>query len=231
MADNMKLSIIIPCFNEEERLAKSLPIIKNYMKSIGIFNYEIIISDDGSTDSTRLVAKRHNCVLTPVEKNKGKWYAIRRAIMISTATDYILITDSDLSTPISYFAEFIKDFPKYDVVIASRAIDGSNVKTSLFKKIAGRISNIPISFIVKDIKDTQTGFKMFSVDVAKKIFPKCIINRWGGDVEVLYLTQKYGYKIKEYPVNWTNMPGSKVKLSDYPTTLLELLKIWWHKYD
>lgn len=228
---NPKISVIIPCYNEEERLAKSLPIIRNYFKGIGISSYEIIVINDGSTDKTEEIANKHSCILNQHRKNKGKWFSIREGVMMSTATDYILVTDSDLSTPISYFDEFIKEFPKYDIVIASRAITGSNVKTSWFKRIAGRISNIPISFLVKNISDTQTGFKLFSVDIAKKIFPKCIINRWGGDVEVLYLAQKYGYRIKEYPVHWTNMPGSKVKLSDYPKTLLELFRIWRHKYD
>jgi len=226
---NPKISIIIPVWNDEERLLKSLPIIKNYMKGIGISDYEIIVVDDGSIDNTRKSALKQGCVLTPIRRHRGKGYSVKEGMLMAKG-EYLLLTDCDLSTPISYFDEFIKFFPQYDIVIASRGTDGSKVETSFFKKIMGRLSHIPISFVVKDIKDSQCGFKLFQREVARKIFSKSIIEKWGYDFEILYLAQKYGYRIKEYPVHWTNMPGSKVKLSDYPKTLLELFKIWRHKY-
>ena len=224
------ISIVIPAWNEEERLAKSLPEIISYFKGIGISNYEIIVVDDGSTDSTRNIAKKYNCTLTPPRENRGKGCSVKEGVMMAKGT-HVLLTDCDLATPISYFDEFIKFIPQYDIVIASRALKESQVTTSWFKRIMGRLANIPISLLIHNIKDSQCGFKLFDIDAARRIFGKSFIEKWGYDFEILYLAQKLGYKIQEYPVNWTNMPGSKVKLSDYPTTLLELLKIWWHKYD
>jgi dolichyl-phosphate beta-glucosyltransferase len=225
----VKVSIIIPAYNEEKRLKKSLFIITDYMKGIGISDYEIIVIDDGSTDETRCVANYFGAKINLPRGNRGKGYSLKQGVRLATG-DYILITDSDLSTPINYFDEFIRFIPQYDIVIASRNIKGSQVKTKWYRKIAGRISNLVISLLVKDIKDSQCGFKLFEKDVAKELFSKSIIDRWGIDFEILYLAQKYGYRIKEYPVQWEHMEGSKVKFSDYPKTLLDVYKIWRCKY-
>ena len=226
----MILTIIIPAYNERKRLKKSLPIIIDYLKSINCTDYEIIVVDDGSTDTTREIAIEYNCILNRERGNIGKGYSVKEGVEMAQG-EYILFTDADLSTPITYLGEFIKLIPQYDIVIASRAMKASIVKTPFIKELMGRLSNFAISSVVKGIYDTQCGFKLFKGDVAKKIFKKVTIEKWGFDFEVLHIAQVLEYKIKEEPVKWTNAPGSKVKISDYPETLMDLMKIKRNKYD
>jgi dolichyl-phosphate beta-glucosyltransferase len=220
----MKLSVVIPVYNEERRIKDSLDKINKYLKNK---NYEIIVVDDGSTDKTReIVQKFKNIIITKKRKNKGKGYSVKQGMLMAKG-EYVLFLDADLSTPIEELGEFLKLIKKYDVVIGSRAIKGSKVKTSWYRKLLGRIGNFFISILaVKNIKDTQCGFKLFRKEAAKKIFEKQTINGWGFDFEILHIAQKLGFSIKEQPVNWTLGKESKVKLTDYPKTLIELFKIW-----
>lgn len=227
MNKNIDLSIVIPAFNEEKRLGNNLVKIVDYCKK-NIKNYEIIIVDDGSSDKTIQICNKYkntsNIIILKNKKNMGKGFSVKKGILKSKGK-LILFTDSDLSTPISELNKFLKVISKYDLIIGSRALNTSQVETRLFKKILGRIGNIFISFFVSDIKDTQCGFKLFKNEVAKKIFSKQTINRWGFDFEILYLAQKYKFDIKEVAVKWIEDKDSKVKLTDYPKTLLELMKI------
>ncbi len=224
----MKITIVIPVFNEELRITKSLTKIINYCEKKFKKDYEIIIVDDGSNDKTRKIVTEFNypnIILTNKRKNKGKGYSIKQGIKIAKG-DLILFTDIDLSTPINELDKFLKLIEKYDIVIASRALKSSKVKTRLHKRILGRFSNFMISILIRqDIKDTQCGFKLFKKNVAKKLFRLQRINRWGFDFEILYLAQKYNNTIKEVGVKWIENENSKVKLKDYPKTLLELFSI------
>ncbi len=217
----MKLSIIIPAYNEENRIANSLDKILKYVKK---YNHEIIVINDGSTDKTLNVLKKfkNKIKIISYSKNKGKGYAVKKGMLAATG-DLLFMCDADLSMPISELNKFLKH--KEDIVIGSRAIEGADVKTSILKKFAGRIGNFFISvFTVSEIKDTQCGFKLFKAK-CKKLFEKQTIDRWGFDFEILFLAKKYGFSIKEIPIRWQNVKGSKVKLIDYPRTLLDLIKI------
>jgi len=225
----VKLSIIVPAYNEEKRLGKTLRELREYLSHEKIY-YELIVIDDGSTDSTRIVALRDDAFLNPIRKNRGKGFSVSEGVLMATG-DCVLFMDADGSTDINHIKQFMNYCKKYDVVLASRAMGDSRVKTSLFKKIAGRASNFLISSVVKDIKDTQCGFKMFKLKVAIDLFSKLTIDEWGFDVEVLYLAQQKGYSIKEVGVKWINNNRSKVRLSDYPKTLLDIIKIKRNKYE
>ena len=221
----MKLSIVIPVYNEEHNIDNTLKEVIEHVNKKYI-DYEIIIADDGSTDRTRDVIKKYkNVVLTNKRINKGKGYSVKEGILMAKG-DYILFTDADLSTPIEEVDKFMEFIKKYDIVIGSRALKESKVNNILYKKILGRIGNFFISFLlVKGIKDTQCGFKLFRKVIAKEIFKRQTINRWGFDFEIIHIAQKKGFKIKEQPVRWIKSRESKVRLIDYPKTLLELIKI------
>ncbi len=220
----MRLSVVIPVYNEENRISKSLIEITKYLNGKK-FDYEIIIVDDGSKDNTlRSIIKTNNRKIKIIShhKNRGKGYAVKTGVLAARG-DLIFMCDADLSMPITELDKFLKH--KEDIVIGSRALKQSEVKTGFIKKILGRIGHGIISLlIIKNIKDTQCGFKLFKKD-CKKIFEKQTIDRWGFDFEILFLARKLGFGIKEIPIKWTNSHGSKVKMSDYPKTLLEVLKI------
>ncbi len=221
----MKLSIVIPVYNEETRLRDSLDKILKFCDYHYKNDYEVIVVDDGSTDRTRSVVKKYNVQLTKRRENMGKGYSVKQGVLIARG-EYILYTDSDLSTPIEELKKFMKLIIKNDIVIASRAKPDSNVKTRMHKKLLGRFSNLIISrLVVSGIDDTQCGFKLFKRDVAKKVFAKQTIYQWGFDFEILFLAKKYNYKIYEQGITWIENNESKVKLSDYPKTLSDLLKI------
>jgi dolichyl-phosphate beta-glucosyltransferase len=221
----MKLSIVIPAYNEEVCIENTLHKIIKHMKSRKIQN-EILVIDDGSTDKTRnIVSKIPGIKLNNARKNKGKGYSVKEGMLIAKG-DYLLFTDADLSTPIEEIDSFLGDIKKYDIVVASRALPQSEVKSSWYKILLGRIGNALISMLaVKSIKDTQCGFKLFTKKAAKTIFPKQTVDRWGFDFEILHIAQKLGFRIKERPVHWKATQKSKVKTTDYLKTLLELINI------
>lgn len=221
------ISVIVPVYNEEKRLSKNIMQIIDYFYS-NFEKYEIIFINDGSTDKTEDICKRFskekNIRTISNKKNMGKGFSVKKGILNSRG-DIVLFTDCDLSTPLEHTKNFIKYIENYDIVIGSRALADSEVKYNLIKKVFGRIGNFFISFLVKEIKDTQCGFKLFKRECAQDIFSKQTINGWGFDFEILYLAQKSGYMIKEIPVKWMEDSQSKVRISDYPKTFYELIKI------
>jgi dolichyl-phosphate beta-glucosyltransferase len=187
--------------------------------------YEIIVVDDGSTDKTReVVSKFDNVILNNQRENFGKGFSVKEGIFMATGNK-VLLTDADLSTPIEEYNKLNEYFNDYPIVIGSRALAESQVQNNIFRKMLGRFGNLLIRFIVKDIKDTQCGFKLFDRNVASDLFSRQTIKGFGFDFEILFLAQKKEYKIKEVPVIWKNVEGSKVKPIHYFITLFELFKI------
>jgi len=228
-----KISLIIPVYNEEKRIKLTLGKCISYFKNKKI-DYEIIIVDDGSTDKTRLIikdflSKNKNIKLTKQRKNKGKGYSVKEGMLLANG-DYLLFSDADLSTPIEEIEKFIKVMKKgYDIVIASRNMKDSiiPIKQPFFRKFLGQVFPLIVNLLIlPGYKDTQCGFKLFKKEVAIKIFSKQKINDFGFDVEILFIAKKYGYKIKEIPVIWSNSLVSKVSpLLDSIRMFLDILKI------
>jgi len=217
-----KISVLIPAYNEEERIVSSLEKISKFFSGT---DFEIIVIDDGSTDNTReVVSKFDKVVLNNKRENIGKGFSVREGVFMAKG-DKILLTDADLSTPIEEYSKLNKYFKKFPIVIGSRALAESQVQNNIFRKILGKFGNVLIRFVVKNIKDTQCGFKLFDRNVASDLFSRQKINGFGFDFEILFLAQKKDFDIKEVPVVWKNVEGSKVKPIHYIITLFELFKI------
>jgi len=227
------LSIVIPAFNEQERLPKTLLETIAWCNK-NIHSYEIIITDDGSSDDTleigRLFSEHDSNVKVIACPHLGKGATVRMGMLNSTGT-YALFMDADGATPLSEIPKLIAKIEEgYFVAIGSRVIQNpgeTTVKTSLHRKIIGRTFAALVNiFAVSGIADTQCGFKMFKKDIKKELFSRQKINGFAFDVELLYLANKLSYPVAEVPVNWVNQKGSKVNLiTDSIKMFKDILKI------
>ncbi len=229
----LKLSVVVPAYNEEKRIEQTLKSIDGYLEKQP-YGYEIIVVDNGSNDRTYDVVKR--LAGTTVENLKveiqhlnGKGGAVQHGIVEHAQGEYIMFMDADNATPVSEIEQFWPYFGQgYSVVIGSRYLAESNVthRQPLYRIILSRLSNVLIQLLaVPGIRDTQLGFKVFTRQAAKDIFSKITIFRWGFDMEVLTIARAHGYKIKEVPVLWREQGGSHVPLKAYLESLLDLFKI------
>jgi dolichyl-phosphate beta-glucosyltransferase len=228
------LSVVIPAYNEAKRIPLTLIDIDRHLRGVK-YSYEIIVVNNNSTDATAEVVERFAHLVKNLKlincKVPGKGAAVKRGILEAKG-EIRLFTDADNSTSIDQFSKMIPYFKEgYGVVFGSRDIKGAKMvpPQPWHKRQAGNIGNLLIQILLlPGIWDTQCGFKAFTEEAAKKIFPLIKIGRWGFDVEVLALAKKLGYKIKEIPVVWVNNPFSRVKLSSYLQVLFEVFKIkWW----
>lgn len=224
------ISLIIPAFNEEERIGDSLSNAIEYLNSKH-YNYEIIVVDDGSTDNTLNIASNHEPKVKIIKqpKNTGKGAAVRRGMLESTG-DFRIFTDADFSTPIYEVDKLINEFQKgIDVAIGSRAVDYSLIKKHqpFYREFMGKTFNKIVRLLIfHGVKDTQCGFKGFSEKAAIDIFSKAKINGFGFDVEILYIAKKKGYHLKEIPVEWYNDSRSRVSpVKDSLKMFIELFEI------
>lgn len=239
------LSVIIPAYNEADRIPKTLKIISSYLERQP-YSYEILVVCDGPKDRTADVV-RDLSLFTPKlklidrKKNMGKGYTIKEG-MLAAKGKVRLFTDADNATDISYFDKMRPLFDRgYDVVISTRDPKdsegaGQDVSQPWHKRLMGNMGNLYIQFMaVPGIWDTQNGFKAFRNYAAGKIFSITKINRWAFDVEVLALARKLGYKIGIIPIHWINDPKSHVSLLAYFKVLFDVAKIRWNlmrrKYD
>lgn len=230
----MRLSIIIPAYNEEKRIPKTLEEISNYLSKQN-YDSEILVVSDGSKDRTaevveNLKLKIVNLRLLDNKENHGKGYVVRQGLLEARG-DYRLFTDADNSTSIDQVEKMWTEFDKgFDVVIGSRDIKGAVLdppQPFLRNIILGEGFKLFRKFVVGlwDIEDTQCGFKCVTKNVAEKVLPRCRIDRFAFDPEILVVAKKQGFKIKEVPVYWKNDPDSKVKLSAMINMALDLFKI------
>jgi len=234
---NVKLSIVIPSFNEKENLERGvLDQVYRYLKKVK-YSYEVIISDDGSTDGsleiTEKFAHEHNGfkILPNVHGGKAKavWAGIKAA-----KGDIVLFTDMDQSTPLSEIEKLLPWFAKgYDVVIGSRGKARANFPW--FRQLASWVFRLVRSaFLLRHVADTQCGFKAFKIEVAKTIFPllsaikkKNQYKDWtvsAFDVELLFLVEKYGHQLKEVDVIWQDEDTSTNKNRRFVTESIDMLK-------
>lgn len=242
----MFLSVIIPAYNEEERLPATLEKVRAYLMKQD-YDFEVLIVDDGSTDKTEETVRKYICnwpdfKVISYKPNRGKGYAVKKG-MLEAKGDWRLLMDADGSTAIEEVEKLlpyinqksnIKDqnenlnIKNYNIIIGSRYLnkDSIKVKQPLGRRIMSRAGNILVRNVlgVKSV-DTQCGFKLFSGEATEKIFPLQTIDRWGFDMEILAIAIRKGYKIKEVAVDWYDAEGSQVKKGTAVKTLKELWQI------
>ncbi len=243
MTNEVHLSVIIPAYNEEKRILNTLLDIDRYLSRQN-YDYEIIVVSDGSTDNTvNVVRSLKNQIsqsgagpllaeklkIIDNKENHGKGWSVKQG-MLEAKGEYRLFMDADNSTTINHLEKFWSYIKSgYDVVIGSIELKGAKIeeKSAWYRRALGRFAKYIIRIFAGlwKIRDSQRGFKLFSEKAVKQIFPKQTIMRWGFDIEILVLAKKLGFKIKEIPVDWHNPGESKVKLSSYFKTFIELLKI------
>ena len=234
----MYLSVIIPAYNEEKHIRKTVESIYQYLSGKNL-EHEILVVTDGSTDKTDEIVRSMLSTIPTLQLlnyklNKGKGFAVRQG-MLKARGQYRLFTDADNATSIDHIDKMLPYFQQgYDVVIGSIALKGSIVASGsepVWRRLFGKMGNLFIQVMaVPGVHDTQRGFKMVTAKAAQDFFPKMTIDRWGFDIEMLALARKFGYKIKEVPISWKNDPNtaSHPHLSAYFQVLTETVKIRWN---
>jgi len=225
------LSIIVPAHNEEKRLAVSLEKIVTFLAS-ETYSSELIVVENGSSDRTLEIAqdfagKIHNYRVLQ-EKASGKGLAVRSG-MLAAIGDFRFICDADLSMPIDEVNRFLPPGLKnFEIAIASREAKGAvRYGEPGYRHMVGRFFNWLVRLLaLPGLNDTQCGFKCFTAEAAKQIFPLQRMNGWAFDVEVLYIARLKGYRIIEVPIPWYYNTGSRVHIfSDSFNMALDLLRI------
>lgn len=232
MSARMRLSIIIPAYNEARRVRNTYVRVERFFSQRG-YDMEYIFVEDGSSDRTadvlaELARTRPGVKVIVNRENMGKGLSIKRGVLEATG-DYILFMDADMATPLQAFCDFEKYLADYDIVMGSRWRREANIKIPQprFRRFMGFVFYLIVrAFFLKGIVDTNCGFKCYKKSVARDIFSKQLMKRWGFDVELLYIAQKRGYSIMEVPVVWAHGRDSKVNLFVVPAmTLVELASI------
>ncbi len=241
----MKLSIVIPAYNEEKNLKNGvLDLVDDYLRTVD-YSYEVLIVDDGSTDQTREIIKEQikgKPSFKLIEnRHGGKAFTVMTGLL-SARGEIALFTDMDQATPLNQIEKFFPKFEQnYDIVIGSRrGRAGAPLMRQLtawgFAMLRNLILGLPFS-------DTQCGFKVFNQAAIKKIIPKIkdewgVVHTGGGavnagfDVELLYLAKKYGFKIAEVPVEWNYVDTERVQvIKDALAAIYDMLRIRWNDFS
>lgn len=211
------LSIIIPAYNEENRLPATLNLVNDFIKRQA-FTTEVLVVENGSHDLTYEIAHKfssqHSCFQVIHEEKRGKGRAIQRG-MLEAQGDYRFMCDADLSMPIEELLRFLPPaLVGYDVAIGSREAPGSKrYHEPIHRHLGGRLINWMIQLLaLPGLHDTQCGFKCFRAEAAEDLFRNMTLTGWSFDIEILYIARKRGYQIVEVPIPWYFNPESKLSL-------------------
>ena len=218
--DDIFLSLVVPAFNEEKRLGITLNAIHDYLTKMN-YPWELIVVDDGSTDRTSAVAESLIKTMPALsvlrnDRNYGKGFSIRNGIFRCRGR-YVGFLDADYKTPIEEISKMLPWLEAgFDVVFGSRGLKASQIEISQprYRQLGAKLFSMAMHLIVglRDIIDTQCGFKFFRHDVAQVLFGRQSIQGYMFDVEILYLAKNLNYKLKEVPIRWRNDPDSRLQL-------------------
>jgi len=233
------LSIVIPAYNEASRLPSTLESVSRYLATLQD-SWELIVVDDGSRDGTAEAAEafargRPEILVLRNPGNRGKGYSVRHG-MLAARGRFRIFSDADLSTPVEETEKVVRALSLgAGVAAASRRLGASRIegRQPWYREAMGRSFNLVVQVLaVRGVTDTQCGFKGFTADAARAIFPLTRIDRFGFDVEVLFLARKLGFPIAEVPVRWIDNPDSRVNpLRDPWRMFLEVLRVRWNEWE
>lgn len=238
--DNLHITLVIPVFNEQERIAKTLYSVKDYL-SQQPYSSDVMIIDDGSNDLTSEVVRvvdiyseevkeQSSGILVENIKNVGKGYSIAKGLLMAKG-DIIAFTDADCSTPIEEIEKLINKINEgYDVVIGSRNLKASNViDRPALRAVLSKSFNVCAGVLgLMSVSDSQCGFKAYRREVARDVAQRQKTYGYCFDVEHIHMAKKLGYKVAEVPVSWKHDDGSTLSLlNDSLMMFLDLLKIRW----
>lgn len=229
-------SIVIPAYNEAERLGATLDKILEYVQAKKM-SVEVVVANDGSRDSTAEIVNScaaRNPIVRLVENpgNRGKGYSVRNG-MLHARGQILLFSDADLSSPIEESEKLFAALNAgSDVAIGSRWVRAElqTQRQPLYRQLFGRVFNLLLRITLGlKFKDTQCGFKAFNRKAAELLFPRQRIDRWGFDPELLFLAKRFGLKVSEVPVAWAHSPGTRISpLTDGLKMFVEMLRIRWY---
>lgn len=232
------LSLVVPAYNEEKRLPPTLDRILSYLRNGGPRSAEILIVDDGSKDRTVELVRAaaaalpdRDITLKLLENpgNRGKGYSVRHG-MLAAGAEWVLFTDADLSAPIEELDKLLAAVHKggYDGAIGSRALNREliGVRQPRMREYSGRLFNFAVRLGAGlSFHDTQCGFKLFRREAAQEIFRRQRLDRFGFDVEILYIASKLGFRIAEVPVRWNDVEGTKVSLMSGADAFVDIARV------
>lgn len=230
---SIQLSVVVPAYNEELRLPPTLIDMVDFLDRRNE-RYEIIVVDDGSVDDTAHIVHKFERIrdqirLIQLPQNEGKGAAVRMGV-VNARGERVLFADADGATPIAELERLEAALDQgAAIAFGSRAMASTDtaVKTSFHRKYIGRSFNLMVNMLLlPGIADTQCGFKLMTARSAKFLFSNLTTKRYSFDVELLYIARRAGLTLAEVPVNWRNIPGSKVNLVlDSTRMFLDLLKL------
>ena len=230
-----RLAVVIPAFDEADRIGDTLLYIREYLARQP-YDAEVLVIDDGSTDGTSETVQRlrwDGATVHRLEQNRGKGYAVGYGMRHANA-EYLLFCDADNATPFEEIERFWPAIARADVAIGSRYVEGSDIilRQPWIRRVGARIGNLLVRLVLlPGFKDTQCGFKMFRRDAAQGIFARQTIWGWGFDIEVLHVASCLGLEVVQVPVDWFDRRGSKVHSArTFLVTFAELLKIRWQSF-
>ncbi|MFO0705021.1 MAG: dolichyl-phosphate beta-glucosyltransferase [Candidatus Andersenbacteria bacterium] len=231
------LSVIIPMYNEEQRLAATVRAVVAYLEEHRP-SFEVLLVDDGSTDGSvalahSLAAELPNLAVITHPRNLGKGASVQDGLREAQG-EYLLYMDADHSTNIAELRQLPRLIARgADVMVSSRYVPGSRItsKQPWQRVVVSRVANFVIRlFAVPGIHDTQNGFKILRGTAARDILPHLLLRRWAFDVELLYVARRLGYRVVEFPVTWHHTPGSKLNIGrDLRNTVGEFWKFIWNR--
>lgn len=231
--NDLQYSIVIPAYNEEARIGATLERVMACVQARG-WRAEVLVVNDGSADRTAALvseAMRHYANLRLIEngRNRGKGYSVRNGILQSCG-EIVMFTDADLSAPMEEAERLFAAIDQgADIAIGSRWLDRSRqtLRQPIYRRFFGRCFNLLTRMVMHlPLADTQCGFKAFRRDVARTIFGRQRIERWGFDPEILYIALRLGFKVREVPVTWGHDERSRISyLKDGLKMLQDLLRV------
>ena len=233
-AGQLYLSLIIPAFNEEARIGKSLDRILSFLQRQS-YSSEVIIVDDGSQDRTselvrESLGKDSRIRIYQQSQNLGKGEAVKKGMLLGKG-EYLFFSDADLSVPIETLPDFLTHLEnQFDVAIGTRQIAGAAIEVHqpFYREFLGKMYTRLTNWILglQRVSDFTCGFKGFRRQAAQYLFSRQRLMSWGFDAEIIYLAQLKGYRVREVPVTWRDDRATKVRLCrDSFRSFIELLQI------